>query len=70
MRGANGQGAWTVFHDGLSQHTPLSIGRATVLTGMVVLLLVLVMREKIGLGTLLNIGIIGPATDVTLLAPR
>ena len=22
VRGANGQGAWTVFHDGLSQHTP------------------------------------------------
>ena len=66
VRGANGQGAWTVFHDGLSQHTPLSIGGATVLTGMLVLLLVLVMREKIGLGTLLNIEIIGPATDVTL----
>ncbi|MEM8707999.1 MAG: hypothetical protein AAGE98_16160 [Actinomycetota bacterium] len=66
VRGANGQGAWTVFHDGLSQHTPLSIGGATVLTGLVILVLVLVMRERIGLGTLLNIAIIGPATDVTL----
>lgn len=66
VRGANGQGAWTVFHDGLSQHTPLTIGGATVCTGLVVLALVLAMRERIGLGTLLNIAIIGPATDVTL----
>lgn len=66
VRGANGQGAWTVFHDGLAQHTPLSIGGATVLTGLVILVLVLVMRERIGLGTLLNIAIIGPATDTTL----
>lgn len=66
VRGANGQGAWTVFHDGLSQHTPLSIGGATVLTGIVILGLVIVMREPIGLGTLLNIAIIGPATDTTL----
>jgi uncharacterized membrane protein YczE len=66
VRGANGQGAWTVFHDGLSQHTPLSIGGATVLTGLAIVVLVLVMRERIGLGTLLNIAIIGPATDTTL----
>ena len=66
VRGANGQGAWTVFHDGLSQHTPLSIGGATVLTGVVILVLVIAMREPIGLGTLLNIAIIGPATDTTL----
>ena len=66
VRGANGQGAWTVFHDGLSQHTPLSIGGATVLTGLVVLVAVVTMREPIGLGTLLNIAIIGPATDTTL----
>ena len=66
VRGANGQGAWTVFHDGLSRHTPLSIGGATVLTGLVVLVAVVTMREPIGLGTLLNIAIIGPATDTTL----
>ena len=66
VRGANGQGAWTVFHDGLSQHTPLSIGGATVLTGLVILVVALAMQVRIGLGTLLNIAIIGPATDTTL----
>lgn len=66
VRGANGQNAWTVFHDGLSQHTPLSIGTATVFTGLVVLLLVLFMRVRIGVGTLLNVAIIGPSTDFVL----
>ena len=64
--GAFGQGPWTVFHDGISDHTPLSIGGATVLTGSIVFLAVLVMRVKIGLGTLLNVLIIGPSTDLTL----
>lgn len=64
--GAFGQGAWTVFHDGISDHTPLSIGAATVLTGSVVFLAVLGMRVAVGLGTLLNVLIIGPSTDLTL----
>jgi len=66
VRGGNGQGAWTVFHDGLSQHSRLSIGGATVLTGLVVLLLVVALRVRIGLGTVLNVAIIGPSTDLTL----
>ena len=36
------------------------------LTGLVILVVVLAMRVRIGLGTLLNIAIIGPATDTTL----
>ncbi len=66
VRGANGQGPWTVFHDGLSQHTPLTIGTATILTGVVLLVLVAIMGVRIGLGTVLNVLIIGPATDATL----
>ncbi len=66
VRGGNGQGSWTVFHEGLSFHTPLSIGAATVLTGAVLLVVVIVMRVKIGIGTILNIIVIGPSTDLTL----
>ena len=33
---------------------------------LVILVVVLAMRVRIGLGTLLNIAIIGPATDTTL----
>jgi len=66
VRGRNGQGSWTVFHEGLSLHTPLSIGAATVLTGAALLVALLMMRVKIGIGTILNILVIGPSTDFTL----
>lgn len=66
VRGAFGQEPWTVFHDGLSRHTPLTIGTATVLTGAILVAVVLAMRVRIGLGTFLNVLIIGPATDATL----
>lgn len=66
VRGGYGQEPWTVFHDGVSRNTPLTIGLATVLTGAILLAVVLLMRVRIGLGTLLNVAIIGPATDATL----
>ena len=34
VQGANGQGPWTVFHEGFADHTPLSIGTATIATGI------------------------------------
>ncbi|MEL6980812.1 MAG: hypothetical protein AAFO29_00140 [Actinomycetota bacterium] len=68
VRGGYGQEPWTVFHDGVSRHTPLTIGMVTVLTGAILMVVVLVMRVRIGLGTLLNVAIIGPATDATLWA--
>lgn len=68
VRGGFGQEPWTVFHDGLSRHTPLTIGTATVLTGAILVAVVLAMRVRIGLGTFLNVLIIGPATDATLWA--
>lgn len=66
VRGANGQGPWTVFHEGFSDQTPLTIGGATVVTGVVLLAVVLAMRVRIGLGTVLNVVIIGPTTDLML----
>ncbi len=66
VRGANGQGPWTVFHEGFADHTPLSIGGATMVTGVVLLVVVIAMRVRIGLGTVLNVVIIGPSTDLTL----
>jgi uncharacterized membrane protein YczE len=66
VRGAHGQGPWTVFHEGLSDHSPLSIGGATIVTGVLLLAIVLAMRVQVGLGTVLNVIIIGPATDLTL----
>lgn len=66
VEGGYGQGPWTVFHEGLADHTPLSIGTATIVTGVVLLVATLGLRVPIGIGTVLNVALIGPATDLTI----
>jgi uncharacterized membrane protein YczE len=61
-----GNSPWTVFAEGLSKHTPLSIGGATFATSVLVLLCWIPLRERPGLGTVLNAIVIGVAIDVTL----
>ena len=66
VRGGNGQGPWTVFHEGLADDAPLSIGTATIVTGVLLLVATLGLRVPIGLGTVGNVALIGPATDLTI----
>lgn len=61
-----GNSPWTVFAEGVSLQTPLTIGAATVATSFVLLLLWIPLRERPGLGTLLNAVIVGVALDVAV----
>lgn len=61
-----GVNPWTVFHGGLANHTPLTIGTATIVVGALLLLAFPLLREPFGLGTLLNVAIIGLITDATI----
>jgi uncharacterized membrane protein YczE len=61
-----GNSPWTVLAEGVSLHTPLSIGAATFGIGVLVLLCWIPLRERPGLGTVLNGIIIGVAIDATL----
>jgi uncharacterized membrane protein YczE len=63
-----GNSPWTVFAEGVSVHTPLSIGEATLVIGAVVLLSWVALSERPGLGTVLNIVVIAGMIDVTLWA--
>lgn len=63
---ALGNSPWTVFAEGVSEHTPLSIGAATIATSAVILLLWTRLPVRPGLGTVGNAVIIGVAIDVTL----
>jgi hypothetical protein len=56
-----GNAPWTVFAQGLSLKTGLTLGWATFFTGCAVLLLWIPLREKPGFGTLANIAIISAA---------
>ena len=61
---ALGNGPWTVFAQGLTEHTPMSIGLATFVLSVIVLLLWIPLREKPGLGTIANAVIIAVALQI------
>jgi uncharacterized membrane protein YczE len=57
---------WDVLHEGIADHVGLSIGNVSVLVGAVVLLGWIPLRERIGIGTVLNTVIIGLTMDRTI----
>ena len=61
-----GAAPWDVFHTGVSEITGLSVGNVVILTGLALLLVWIPLRERPGLGTLLNATVIGIVVDITL----
>jgi uncharacterized membrane protein YczE len=58
-----GLGPWDVFHKGLSLHLPLSFGQAAIIVGAVIIMLGLFLKVKPGVGTVLNMLLIGFFAD-------
>jgi uncharacterized membrane protein YczE len=54
---------WDVFHEGLTHHVPLSFGQVVIVVGAIVLLLWIPLRQRPGIGTVLNVILIGLAAD-------
>ncbi len=54
---------WDVFHQGLAKHLPLTFGQVVIVVGAVVLLLWIPLRQMPGIGTVLNVIVIGLAAD-------
>lgn len=61
-----GLSPWDVFHQGIARHTPLSLGTASVVVGLVVLLVAWALGQPPGWGTLANAIVIGLVIDVLL----
>ena len=61
VRASVGIAPWDVLTQGLSKQSGLSFGLLTNLIGLVVLLLWIPIRQMPGLGTLLNVALIGPS---------
>ena len=61
-----GMNSWSVFHDGVAENVSwLSFGLATQIIGVVVLVLSIVfLKTKVGIGTILNVLFIGPIIDL------
>ena len=64
IRAALGVDPWTVFAQGLSLRTGLGIGLLTNIIGLLVLLLWIPLRQRPGLGTVLNVLTVGPAIEL------
>jgi uncharacterized membrane protein YczE len=67
VAGDLGLGPWDVLHQGISERTGVPIGTVSIGVGVLVMLLWLPLRERPGLGTVLNVVIIGVVIDLTLL---
>jgi uncharacterized membrane protein YczE len=68
VEGDLGLGPWDVLHQGLAERLGLPIGSITIAVGAAVMLLWFPLRERPGLGTVLNVLLIGIVLDLTLLA--
>lgn len=68
VRAGIGLAPWDVLTQGVSLRTGLSFGLVTVLIGVGVLVLWVPLREKFGIGTVLNALLVGPSAEIGLWA--
>jgi uncharacterized membrane protein YczE len=61
-----GLGPWEVLHQGISNRTGIPLGTVSILVGIPVLVLWWPLGERPGIGTILNIALIGTATNLVL----
>ncbi len=61
-----GLGPWDVLHQGIAERTGLTLGLLNILVGAAVLALWVPLRQRPGLGTVLNVLVIGAVVDLTL----
>jgi uncharacterized membrane protein YczE len=66
IRAGLGLDPWDVFHQGIAERTGLSFGTVVIITGAVVLLAWIPLRQRPGFGTVSNVFVIGIAVDATL----
>lgn len=66
LRAGLGADPWDVFHQGLSRTFGLQVGTWTILVGAGCLLLWIPLRQRLGLGTICNVIVIGLAINATL----
>lgn len=58
-----GLSPWDVFHQGISNLTGITIGQANIITGIVFVILGVICGQKLGIGTILNMILIGQFVD-------
>jgi len=62
-----GLGPWGASHDGLSKTLGISYGRTIIITGVAVMLLWIPLKQKPGIGTIIDIFLVGIVADLIIL---
>ncbi|MCU4185242.1 hypothetical protein K6U06_12785 [Acidiferrimicrobium sp. IK] len=68
LRAGLGVDPWDVLHQGLSRSVGLQVGTWTIIVGALVLLVWIPLRQRPGLGTVLNVVLIGLVLNATVAA--
>ncbi len=66
VRARFGLSPWDVLHQGIARQANLSIGVVVILVGLVVLLAWVPLRQRLGIGTVINTVCVGLVADATL----
>jgi len=61
-----GLGPWGVFHDGLSKTLNITYGRTIIITGIAVMILWIPLKQKPGIGTIVDIFLVGSVADLII----
>ena len=59
-----GYAPWDVFHAGLANIFGFSFGLSTIIVGIMLVIIVMLFKERIGFGTILNMILIGTFIDI------
>ena len=66
VRAQLGLDPWDVLHEGLASRLPLTFGQVVIVVGALVLIAWIPLRQRLGLGTVSNVFVIGLAVDAAL----
>ena len=61
-----GMNPWNVFHQGLSLHLPITLGQASQIVGLIIILICIFFKIFPGVATILNMYFIGFFTDILI----
>ncbi|MBW3610645.1 MAG: YitT family protein [Actinobacteria bacterium] len=66
VRSDLGLGPWDVLHQGIAERTNIPMGMVVIAVGVVVLAAWLPLRQRLGVGTVLNVLVVGTVLDLSL----
>lgn len=64
INAAIGSSSWVALNQGIALHTPLTVGQANTIVGLVIIAVDFLMKEPIGFGTIMNAILIGQFNDM------